>query len=85
MSSSNRDRNDRYIANTRNYVDIAMGTLYIFIGIYMVKVPTLTARFGKNSVFIFLGLFCAYGLYRVAKGAFAILKSNRNQRPRRHL
>lgn len=82
MSTSHRDRNDKYIATTKHYVDIAMGCLYIGLGIYMMKVPSLTERFGAGAVYIFLGLFCAYGLYRMGRGIYHVFHTTRPGRRR---
>ncbi len=80
MSISQRDRNEKYMATMKHYVDVAMGVLYICISIYMLKIPTLAERFGASTVYVFMVLFCAYGLYRMGRGIFAILKIMKSPR-----
>ncbi|HQW47348.1 MAG: hypothetical protein IPL09_10395 [Bacteroidetes bacterium] len=74
MSSPTRDKNDKYINSMKHYVDIAMGLLYLFISVYMLKIPTLAERYGASAVYIFMGLFSLYGLYRIGRGIVALMK-----------
>jgi hypothetical protein len=80
MSSPHRNRNEENMATMKHYVDMAMGSLYICISIYMLKIPTLAERFGKSTVYIFMALFIAYGLYRIGRGFFGIKKIMKKDR-----
>lgn len=80
MSSPHRNRNEENMATMKHYVDMAMGALYICISIYMLKIPTLAERFGANTIYIFMALFIAYGLYRIGRGFFGIKKIMKKDR-----
>jgi hypothetical protein len=82
--ATDRDKNDRFMSNTRHYIDVAMGALYIFIGIYVLRVPGIAERFGSGAATIFLGLFCAYGLYRMCKGLYSIFQMMKTKDRRRN-
>ncbi len=76
--SVDRDRNERTMLGTRPFINILMGVFYICMGIYMMKIPSLPARFGADAVYIFLGLFCTYGLYRLVRGVFALMRRGKD-------
>lgn len=80
MQNNARDRNDKMMSNMKLYVDIALGSLYIIISIYILKIPSLVERLSQSGVYIFTAIFAVYGLYRIVRGYLGISKQMKERR-----
>lgn len=52
----------------RASVDIAMGSLYLFISVYCMQLTSILEEYGKTTVYTLGGLFILYGLFRFYRG-----------------
>lgn len=73
MSVSPRKRPD-VNAQFRAIMDLTLGLMYILVGMYGGFNAGLKDRLGKNTLLGLVILFCIYGVYRIVKGCYTLLR-----------
>jgi len=77
------ERENKAYTTFRVTVDMAMGSLYIFISVYCMQFPALLEEYGKATVYSLGALFSLYGLFRLFRGYVKARQLMKNGPPRR--
>lgn len=59
----------------RSAADLAMGTLYVVVSVYCIKMPLLRENYGNGTVYSLGILFSLYGIFRLYRGGLRMKRA----------
>jgi hypothetical protein len=67
--------NNQAYESFRSAVDLAMGTLYVVVSVYCMKMPLLRENYDEGTVYGLGILFSLYGIFRLFRGGQRLKKA----------